>query len=259
MKILLSMFTILLSCSANANIFSIEDVDTVSHSKIYNKLLYIEDSDRKLKQFPHFEKFLKASEEVVCRYDLAEHVGLRLIHRHFDLQEGQIMIENFQVVKDVPSLVTNAYNILEVQEEEVKPSSWFFTQSISDPISFFEFSSDPSVKQGIKKLEKDYEFFDEIKKVTEEFEIQTLMAISLLKRENLIAKDNEEYREINYEDISKSIVQIANVDEHDSINIRTTWSFKGPRQVGCVPSWKCISTAPWGKVGHFQKIWHANT
>ena len=101
---------------ANANIFSIEDVDTVSHSKIYNKLLYIEDSDRKLKQFPHFEKFLKASEEVVCRYDLAEHVGLRLIHRHFDLQEGQIMIENFQVVKDVPSLVTNAYNILDFHQ-----------------------------------------------------------------------------------------------------------------------------------------------
>src|SRR5260221_13865802 len=123
------------SFQASAN-FELQDIDSIKHKQHYNNLSSVEESDAQLRESIQFTALLKDTEEIVTRYELEPFIGLRLIHRHFLLDDSQVMAEDYELVSQVPSLVTSALNIEEAIEVGATPSSWIFS-SDSEEVQFF--------------------------------------------------------------------------------------------------------------------------
>lgn len=230
---LLALSCLLLQSSTLYGHFDLDEIDVEKYSKCYNSLPEVEDNHELLKKSPHFSSFLKEAEEVVIKHELEQYVGFRLIHKHFPVEKGQLMVEENLLVNSVPSLVTYAEDKNTVTLKKSLPSSWIFSGTESEELDVFETSTDSAVKQGVELLQQKKEFIQEIGSLVKKHEMNSLMSLALLRREKLFAKEDQIYVEISRSEEQKSIVQIFPSFEDKSDNIRTSWSFKGPKQQKC--------------------------
>lgn len=227
-------------------IFSIEDLDATSHRSHYNTLPKVEDADANLKACLDFQDFLSKAEQVIISHGFEDIVGLRLIHHHFDLGAEQVMVENFELYDGIPSLITSAQPITVACEKGAAPSSWIFDGSQR---VVFEFSADPAVKAGLRRIQEAPDFLMQIKKTIEDYNLQNLLAIALLRKDTLVPDNSEVYLEKNYVEDGKSIVQLSPLEDA-SLHIRTSWGFSGPKQNRCFCSGHWCSKGSDGKGAH---------
>jgi len=222
-------------------VFLIDEVDPEFHATHYNSLDPIEKADADLKSEVSFNSFLGKVGEIVTAYKLEDYVGVRLIHRHFSLNPGQVMVENFEKVKDVSSLVTTPHDISLAREKGAVPSAWIFLDS---QLAVFEFSTDPAVKVGLKKVKDSQGFLGDIRKVIKEFDLQDLISIGVIAKQSLIAEGDQIYWERNYYGSNlRSVVQLVNpsfYEEKGKTPYYTAWKFivDGPI-TRCSMCWSC--------------------
>lgn len=208
---------------------SIDDVDPISHVVRYNSLPSVEDADRELRSHSSFQEVLSKARQIVCSSGLEDFVGFRLIHRHFRLDHEQVMVENFGLDDEIPSLITSALNISVAREKEVVPSGWIFSGSQVDA---FEFSTDPAVKSGATRLQENPHVFSALKDLIVEYKLETLLAVGIIKRDSLSLDGGTSY--IEESKSGMSVVQ-ARVVPLDSRITQTSWVFVAPRIVGGQP------------------------
>lgn len=224
-----------------AAIYHLEDIDTSKYQIRYNNLPAVEDSDHQLSlRSAQFSKFLEDASEVVSRYEMEPYVGLRLIHRHFQVGKDQIMVEESQPFSGIPSLLTYAQDFEVAQYKGALPASWIVPSSQYESPYAFEASTDTAVRDGQRALEQSPEFIEEMAGLLRENQFADLLSIALLKRDSLPAKEGEMYLEINQEKPDLSVVQIWQQDQKPKATIRTSWSFKGPKQQGCLQVSGCL-------------------
>lgn len=221
------------------NMYSIENINPILHASLYNTLSSVEEANLELLQRTSFSDFLKKMEEIVLFHGLEDYVGLRLIHRHFKLIPGQVMLESFEHYEMIPSLVTSACDITLAQKQKAVPSGWIFSGTEMLP-TFFEFSTDEAIKTGVRLLQNSFTFFPEVKATIKAFNFQDLIAVALLRRDNLSAEKNQIYMEKNYHNKEQSVVQLMS-EEAISHSIKTAWSFSGARQARCRPESYCAA------------------
>jgi len=218
--------------------YNLDDINIEQHQSHYNKLPSVEDNDRLLKErSSQFFHVLQEAEKIVLKYELEEHVGFRLVHSHFPLGKNQVMVEQPEEFQGVSSLLTYAQDIDVAKENKAVPASWIFS---ADHNEVFETSTDPSVHAGLKLLQEKPKFVEEMKDLLTKTQFNSLLSLALLKRESLIPKEDEIFMEVNSGELRKSIVQPWNTETNPVDSIRTSWSFKGPRQQNCRPSWRCV-------------------
>lgn len=206
-----------------------ENFDLATHTRSYNNFHELETADTLLQGRKDFSKFLDAADEVITAYELEGEVGFRLIHRHFELPAGCVMLEQFQVYEGEPSLITAPIPVSEAQSKGAVPSGWTFNSS---GIDVFEFSTDSGVKAALKKLEARPDFLRTIGAVIKDFDLESLMSISLLRKESLLAGAGQFYQERTLS--IGSVVQIENGEYNEDAGTRTAWTFgKGPRMLAC--------------------------
>jgi len=241
-------FIMILSLSLSADSFSIKDIDVEDYVKSYNGLCSVEKADSELKSNTLFREFLTKAKDIIVKHDLQEYVGLRLIHRHFDVQPQQVMIENFELREGVPSLITSSQSISSAYEPGVFPASWILSE---DGLSIFEFSRDSAVFQGVNIMKDNELFIDEMRNLMIQNGVSNLLSISILKRNSidlsLASLDSGKiYVERNFGDLQKSIVQLEN---NVVGGIHTSWSFHNQEGMNCCcyPSSVCLDT-PHGHV-----------
>lgn len=216
-----SLLSFVLSIPSKASVYEIEYVNPLTHAKMYNQLQSIELADEQIKKLPDFSSFLEAAGKVIEKHGLTDCIGLRLIHNHFILNDGQVMVENFEEVDSVPSLVTSACSVSEAKGKGAIPASWLFS---TFPPSSFELSTDPAVLKIVKSLEQEPAFLVDMKEVIENYRLQNLMAVAVLKKDFLMAKDKELYLEISDDSLSRSIVQLVK-EEDVGLSVITAWKF----------------------------------
>ncbi|MBX9786737.1 MAG: hypothetical protein K2Y08_05305 [Alphaproteobacteria bacterium] len=238
-KIILATIFIQLQINNSSQaIFTLEDFDSVNHVRHYNSLPEVEDADANVRQIPSVPLFLQRAESLVAQYKLEPYVGLRLIHKHFPLSDGQLMIEEYHVVDGIPSLVTSPHALEETIMAAI-PSSWIFSNNLKQDPYIFEASTDPAVKEAITKLKENPEFFDEMRKLLTEYELLSFFSVAILQRTSLIVHEGQSYLEESYTDPNESIIQVCDDSKISPNAITTTWSFKGPREMKCTPSAYC--------------------
>lgn len=262
MKFISRKFTLTVTCALQVLMtnsltayFELDDIDKEAYSRHYSKLPSPEENNAKLKASSQFKPFLERAEEIVVRYGLESHVGLRLIHQHFPAEVGQIVTEEFQMVEETPSLVTWSHSFEEAKEKEALPASWIFTSPPKTPL-MFEASTDPEVKLGSQMLQQNTEFMKEMSQRLYEYELNDLLAVSLLKRATLVGGEGQMYVERMNDNGKVSVLQLGYEKDQPENIIRTSWSFKGPKQHGCIMIQAC-QPLPWG--GHLKVCFHQPT
>lgn len=237
-KIQLTLILLLMAMqwpsALNAEFFSLDEVDKEKYVQHYNGLPAVEKADEDINKKTQFQSFLKKAEQIVRQYELQPIVGLRLIHNHFLVGNNNVMSEDFQIVKEIPSLVTSEKSFEEAYESGALPASWIFSKNNNGEISLFEASNDPFIKTAHSLLKKTPDFFDEMGKVLREYELTDLIALAILKRDSLVPKDGQIYMEANSLLDQRSVIQLY--DEKDVLaeSIPTSWSFNTPRQHMCM-------------------------
>lgn len=219
------------------NPLDIDDIDTESYVHHYNRLLAVEEADDRLKGSSEFEKYLRIAGEIIIRYGAQEYFGLRLMHRHFPLSPNHIMVEEFQLLSDVPSLVTSAHTFEDARTKGAIPSGWIFGSTL-DEINVFETTTDPAVQKGSQFVQEHPEFFDEIGRSLRDSGLNNLVCLGILPRQSLTGNTPLVYLEQNYESTFQSVTQLGEVSDLGK-SIKTSWSFAGPIQHGCVPMYQC--------------------
>ena len=211
-------------------VLSIDDVDPISHVVRYNSLPSVEDADRELSSHSSFQEVVSRARQIVCSSGLEDFVGFRLIHRHFRLDHEQVMVENFGLDDEIPSLITSALNISVAREKEVVPSGWIFSGSQVDA---FEFSTDPAVKSGATRIQENPHVFSALKDLIMEYKLETLLAVGIIKRDSLPRESGTSY--IEESKSGMSVVQVRDARQTGEL-IRTVWTLVGSGDVdrgGC--------------------------
>ncbi len=224
---------------------TLDDLNISEHTVHYNSLFSVGEADDALKGCSYFPDFLTKAEEVVLSYGFEQHTGLRLMHRHFDLEPSQVMVEEFQEVDGIPSLVTSAIPVIEARLKNAVSSGWIFNSS---SIGIFEFSTDEAVRQGFRDIQTTPEFLEQMEKIIKDYNLENLMSVSLLRKDSLFAREGQYYQERTFP--GKSVVQIHEGDWGEST--RTSWSFgKGPIMLRCSV---CRKDDAWGH----RELYHSN-
>lgn len=239
----------LMNLSAQAT-FDLGDFDMEKHRTHYNSLPAIEESDELLKKSTQFKPFLKEAGKIVTHYELEGSIGLRLIHRHFDLGENQVMAEKFKTVNKTPSLVTTVQDIDKAKKAKALPSSWIFPSKGDENVQLFEASTDPVVRLTHQALKKSPKFFTEMGDLLRKYQLNHLLSVAVLKRETLVAKKGQIYLEGSSFENKESVVQICHKDKQPKLTIQTSWSIKGPKQQRCQAVTVCQMSSDYKNPGH---------
>ena len=155
-----------------------EDLKTFN-SSTYNALPLSVEADYLLKQNGNITKLLDESLAIANKYGIEEYFGFRLAHRHHDLSENEVMVEQFENLSTGPALITSVKK--ETSTEERTPASWLYTSS---GLKVFEYSTDPQVKELYNKLMFNTSFFEEIRQVSLRLQLDQILAPAILGRQH---------------------------------------------------------------------------
>lgn len=232
---ILALLTLQLCASTPSSaIYKLDDIDPERYQTNYNKLSTVENSDHQLQErSAQFSQLLEDAEKIVNKYEMEGHVGFRLIHNHFLVGKGQLMVEESQSIKETPSLVTSAQDFDAVKTKKAVPASWIVSENPEESPIAFEMTTDPAARAGRKLLKKNPEFMKEMSDLLKDTKFNSLLSVALLKKDSIVAAEDEMYMEISEANPQRSIVQILKADQITKPTIRTSWSFKGPKQQAC--------------------------
>lgn len=226
-QIALAMFFIsTMPCLAGGDIFSIQEEDLGGYVKHYNTLPPVGEADADLKSQPQFSDFLERAKGVIESYEFSAHTGLRLIHRHFDLDDQKVIVQESKPYDGKPALIASSLSLDEALSKEAVPSGWIF----GDSRYIFEFSTDEAVKADLRHIQKAPEFLDKMENLIKEFKLENLISVSLLRNASLAPQDGEIYLETTY--AVGSVIQTTEVSNVKASDICTAWAF-GPKQTAC--------------------------
>lgn len=217
--------------------------------KLYNTLPEVEIANEKLQKSRSFEQFLVEARELAQEHNLEESMGIRLIHRHTDITDNEIMVEKHENFKGQDALVTRPAS--KISETEAAPASWIFD---GEQYHVFEYSYDAHVPKVVEAVKNSPDFLNKFASLLKKYSYQNLIALAITDREwfqNYVGKNS--FLEQSYNE--PTFASVVTADElEDANSITTAWSFKiDPITCHCAMITTCISTAD---LGHMKYTKH---
>jgi hypothetical protein len=210
----------------------LENIEINNYTGRYNQLPEVEDNDKTMKSNPLAELFLKEISEIIKQYGLEDYIGLRLLHKHFKIESNEVLVEEYREIEGIPSLVTSAQDIHDAIAKKSIPASWMFTE---EGLLVFETSTDKEVHNGVALLLKHPEFIEKVSKLINNYQMNNIFALAVLKREALgQTKSDELYFEMN-NDQPMSVVQVVQKESiKKDVAIKASYGFgKGLKSIWC--------------------------
>ena len=93
-----------------------------SASHIYNHLSSVFESDARLEALGR-RKTIDSLLSVISDYGLEQHVGIVLLHKHNEIYDGEMMVENLEIDDAGPALITRARHVHSISRPAC-PNSW---------------------------------------------------------------------------------------------------------------------------------------
>lgn len=190
--------------------------------KFYNSLPEVELADLKLQESNSFEQFLAEAQELAQHYNFEDSMGVRLIHRHTDINDDEIMVEKHENFEGKDALVTRPQS--KIYQSQAAPASWIFD---GEQYRVFEYSYDAHVSKAFERIRNSPDFLNEFSSLLKKYNYQNLLALAIIDREwHQNYADKLVFLERSYEKPTFASV-LVNVDElGDTNTISTSWTFK---------------------------------
>jgi len=116
-------------------------------SKFYNELPEVETTNILYKELPM--SFQQRAGDCLKKYGMHDSVGLTLLHNHFKVNDGKILVERFDEMKN--SFETGEEDIEDWENTNVHPAMFCLEQNRNDSIANWttlEYSDDPAVEKN---------------------------------------------------------------------------------------------------------------
>ena len=222
-------------------------------ASFYNNLPDVEENHFFLQEKGNLKQCLKSLTkelDILCPH-LSSALGVRLIHKHFTVKEGEEVVE---YTNNENHFVTKSF----YSPSNAFPASWIIT---SDKLLVFEKSLDSQVKKIYKEITMHPEILEKMITVIKNFQLETLLAPSIQKRKNYYPVHSHkkiymlESTEISEETNSMyNILKFCSLQDYQAISykIRTSWTLKGSIQHGCTYRHVCQP----GMYGHARSLCH---
>ena len=140
----------------------------------YNSLPSVEVASDRLLSLGKTDDFLSEVSSLIASYDSVDFLGVRLIHRHNKLADGEIMLEEFKYDEGEPAIITSNKSI---DTEGSVPSSWIITPS---GLRAFEYSTDVSSLAGFKYLSEHPETLKIVISTLQKYDLESYLAPSVM-------------------------------------------------------------------------------
>lgn len=108
-------------------------MNTQYKSPVYNDLIDVSDSSARIEELGG-DNFVGNFLSIIAEEGLAHRIGLRLLHKHNDITDDEIMCETLQADEEGPALVTTA--VKRSSNVDCTVNSWRFLNNKMVPVEF---------------------------------------------------------------------------------------------------------------------------
>jgi hypothetical protein len=188
----------------------------------YNDLLSVEDADVLLRGRAEFDRFLEWFAPAAAEHGMQEIVGACLLHRHFTLNDGEVIVEKPGEWNEVPALISAPQRTMSA---DAAPYTWRVGADTN--LEALEFSEDPALRDGVSSIDQD--FVSLCGEVLHEMRLTPLLGLTLLQRDSLPLLEGHQYLEET--DSGRSIVVLVPEEQDHGESITTVWA--AADRMGC--------------------------
>jgi hypothetical protein len=197
--------------------------------QMYAQLPSVQEAHQAIKQrWDRFESFARDASQALAGSGIEHDIGVCLLHRHFAVAPGELMLEDLQHVNASRALVTSARP--RPQGQPIAPSRWGLVAGESPALvpssvpSFvpLEFSSDPAVARIGRRLANRPGAIDSLGTLLQQHGLDDILGIAVLRRDGLTAGRQEIHVEDTQGDASVVTVQRQGEMDFTSL-VETSW------------------------------------
>jgi hypothetical protein len=203
----------------------------------YNGLPSLEKANGQLQTIKgRFRVFLRNAISVVENSRLARgQLGAFLLHRHWNLQPGHVMVERPRLLSSGKvAMITAAIDAKRADESKKAPCRWMVSPGARTFMALEE-STDPSVIQIAGRLQRDSALMRALCDVVLDHGLQEMIGYMVIPRKSLVSQPVGDYLETNLDGLSIVTREILSSDEK-AASIKTGWPLARER-TGSV--WAC--------------------
>ncbi len=176
------------------------------NAQLYAQLPPVEQANHALgRRWNRFESFAKDASRALNGSGVEHDIGVCLLHRHFAVDPGELMVEDFKQVDEGRAPVTSPQ--ARRQDAAIAPSRWVFVAGDSPAFFPLEFSSDPAVARVCSRLATRPAVIESLGTLLGRHELDDILGLAVLRRDGLWAGRDEIYVEDTHRDASVVTVQ----------------------------------------------------
>ena len=188
------------------------------YDKTYNGLPQVEAQAEQIKSV-NMSKVAAAVAVVAERFGLTDKVCLRLIHKHFPVTPGQVMVQVKETVDGKVSLVTRAMSMEAAKQMGATVASWIFQ---GDTVVPFEYAAGTCPEAGAN-----FEaFLSAVRPILYQHGVLNTISVALLPTLGQTMGHQAVLMEVNEKAGAQSIVQVVPGSASKN-TIITGWNLKG--------------------------------
>lgn len=226
----------------------------------YNSLLEVEAASNELHERDKFS-ILMSLLSILKKHDLEETIGLRLLHKHSDLKDFEIMVERQSIFEDKFALITQP--LLPEYGENCVPNSWQLIESKFVPCEYSERELIRSAKDDLTKSD----VFEELSERLIDLGVEHLLGPCLNYSKDISAnyfEDKTVLLEITDFENRLNILQVINENQlQPQFTLETKWfyntdTFQNSQYVASAKCTTVCSVFPNG-TGHQGTTYHQRT
>lgn len=194
--------------------------------EIYNTMDEVISADKALNKL-NKEGILDELSTIVLRHRLESHFGIRLLHKHNEINDGELMIERPECLVDGRDCLTTMATNAPFSSSDMYPNSWRLVDGAMEAI---EYSVDPLVCGNHISSERVGVFFEEFGAVLHRLQVETLLGPCVIPRQFHSKKPNGAILvEETDEDRRANIVAFSDPSTYNAVRlIDATWVVKSP-------------------------------
>jgi hypothetical protein len=193
--------------------------------QMYAQLPSVQEAHQSIKQrWDRFESFARDASQALAGSGIEHDIGVCLLHRHFAVAPGELMLEDLQHLNAGRALVTSARP--PPPGPPIAPTRWGLVAGESPAFvpSFvpLEFSSDPAVAHIGRRLANRLGVVESLGTLLKQHGLDDILGIAVLRRDGLTAGRQEIYVEDTQGDASVMTVQRQGDMDFTSL-VETGW------------------------------------
>jgi hypothetical protein len=112
--------------------------------------------------------FIRAVREIYLKHGVEECLGVGLVHRHFDMDSDEILVQE--------GMISKPYTMKEIEDSNIVPTSWTFRDNTLYPYEF-EFAPSDATAFGFSQ-----EFLTELRDLLKAFDYDTFLGITTYRK-----------------------------------------------------------------------------